>query len=259
MLANLLRTRPQLFDIAKRMYRALPSRKDDTYRFFESFSKRHNGRVTFVQIGASDGLRWDPAREFIVRDGWEGVLVEPLPSIFELLKQNYSYLQNQGLIFVNAAISQKAGCLAFWTLKDEFLNRLSLDERVIYSQKSSFNRDHVLRWLNLNGHHDTVLEEITVPCMSLSDLLKNHWDGRPINLLIIDAEGHESSIIPSIDFGQVDVETIYFESINLGPKKLEVYDYLSANHYELEELAGDTVASRANRKTPRHLGQFDLT
>ena len=210
-LKNFVKTKPHLFDIAKRVYRVLPSKKDDTYKFLENFSKLHNRHVTFVQIGASDGLRWDPIREFIVRDGWEGILVEPLPTVFEVLKRNYGYVQNAKLVFVNAAISSNAGNLVFWTLNDDFLSKLSLEERIICSQKSSFNKEHVLRWIKSNGHHDSILKEINTPCVPLSELLKNHWDGRPINLLVIDAEGHESSIIPSIDFDIINVETIYFE------------------------------------------------
>lgn len=108
-------------------------------------------------------------------------MVEPLPTVFELLKNNYGHLHDK-LVFVNAAISSNAGNLAFWTLHEDVLNGLSLETRVIYLQKSSFNRDHILRWLTRNGYQDTALKEIRVLSISMSELLRKHWDGRPFNL-----------------------------------------------------------------------------
>jgi FkbM family methyltransferase len=251
-LMDFIKTRPYLFDIAKRVYRTLPSKKDDTYKFFANVSKSRSRHVTFVQIGASDGLRWDPIREHIVRDGWKGILVEPLPTIFEVLKYNYAYIHKPELTFVNAAISSQSGNRAFWTLDDGFLSELSLQERIIYSQKSSFNEEHVRRWIRLNGHQDNIIKKIDIPCITLSELIVNHWDLRPITLLVIDTEGHEASIIKSIDFNIINPEIIYFESHNLGARKLEVYDFLSKHYYDLKEFGGDTIASRT---TVRHLRQ----
>ena len=250
-LMNFVKTKPRLFDIAKRVSRALSlGKQSDAYKFFDNFSRLHDRPVTFVQIGASDGLRWDPIREFIVRDGWEGILVEPLPTIFEVLRHNYGYMQERKLVFVNAAVSSDAGELVFWTFDNEFLSKLSLEERIIYSQKSSFNKEHVLRWVRLNNHEDKIVKAIKIPCVSLNELVANHWDKRPINLVVIDAEGHDAAIIQGIDFSVINPEVIFFESHNLGAKKGEVYKFLSMNHYEILELGGDTVASRtADRKS----------
>jgi hypothetical protein len=41
---------------------------------------------TFVQIGANDGMGDDPVRRHVFEDGWVGVLVEPLPDVFERLQ-----------------------------------------------------------------------------------------------------------------------------------------------------------------------------
>ena len=43
----------------------------------------------FIQVGANDGLMCDPIRQFIVKHSWGGILVEPVPDYFELLKKNY--------------------------------------------------------------------------------------------------------------------------------------------------------------------------
>lgn len=242
---NFIKTKPRLFDISKRVYRALPfSAKDEAYKLFDCFSKLHNGQVAFVQIGANDGLRWDPIREFIVRDRWEGILVEPLPVVFNILKHNYDHVQQGKLIFVNAAVSSNNGNLVLWTIGEEFLNQLSLEDRIIYSQKSSANKEHVLRWVRLNKHEDKIVKSISIPCVSINGLMTNYWDGRPIDLLLIDAEGHEAPIIQGIDFAVINPNVIFFESHNLGAAKREVYEFLSRNQREIIEVGGDTVALR---------------
>lgn len=65
--------------------------------------------------------------------------------------------------------------------------------------------------------------------------------------MVINTEGHESSIIPSIEFNQIGVENIYFESHTVGVNKSGIYEFLKKNNYEINELGGDSVASRISR------------
>ncbi len=243
MIKDYLKKRPWLFDISRRVSRILLGNKDSQYRFFDEFSKSLDRAVSFVQIGASDGLRWDPIREFVIRDHWNGIFVEPLPSAFQALKNNYSYVHRCKLEFVNAAISSASDTsLSFWTFDDDFLAGISVDNRITYSQKSSFNKEHVERWIKLNGFSYKILKEIKVPCMTVSELLENHWKGEAIDLLVIDAEGHEATIIPTIDFRIVRPKAIFFESHNLGENTKEVYEYLNNNSYLVSQIGGDSVA-----------------
>jgi len=87
----------------KLLSRQILRRKDPVYNFFDDYSKRYGSAIKFLQIGANDGLRNDPIREHILRNQWDGVLVEPIPGIFEILVNNYNKLPE--LEFVNAAIS----------------------------------------------------------------------------------------------------------------------------------------------------------
>lgn len=59
---------------------------------------------------------------------------------------------------------------------------------------------------------------------------------------MIDAEGYETTVIPSIDFSLVRPEAIYFESHNLGTEKDKIYELLARNGYRIIEFAGDAVA-----------------
>ena len=51
---------------------------------------RRGRRLSFVQIGANDGVTGDPIRRFILEFGWSGVLVEPQLEIFEAAAEELS-------------------------------------------------------------------------------------------------------------------------------------------------------------------------
>jgi FkbM family methyltransferase len=238
-----IKTKPRLHDAMARVYRPLFT-NDGAFKFFNSFSRERRGRVTFVQIGASDGLQWDPIRYFVVRDRWDGIFVEPLPWVFDLLKKNYRHVTGSKLEFVNAAIaSEPAGTLSFWTFDSDFLSRLSFEDRLIYTQKSSFYKDQVLEWATKNQLPDTVLHEVQVPCLTVNDLVTKYWGAKPIDLMVVDAEGHDASIIRSIDFGVFKPKAIYFEAFKLGADRQTLYDHLRQSEYELTDLtSGDCIA-----------------
>ena len=174
-LKDFIKTKPRLYDLARRVYPA----RSSAAMFFNQFSRVRNGQVNFIQVGANDGLRSDPIRPFIVRDKWRGVLVEPLPSVFSTLVQNYRYIRGAELVFVNAAVGPSSGeNLSFWTYSDEFLAGRSLESRLKYLRLSSFNKEHVLKELGPYPHPEALVREIAVPCLTLNDLAARYWRGR---------------------------------------------------------------------------------
>lgn len=51
--------------------------------------------IKFVQIGSNSGMHDDPIYKYIRKNGWQGVLVEPVPYLFEELKNNYSGFEDK--------------------------------------------------------------------------------------------------------------------------------------------------------------------
>jgi hypothetical protein len=137
--------------------------------------------------------------------------------------------------------------LLFWTYTDEFLDSLSLEERMYYLRLASFDKEHVKKQLIEFENHNKILKSVKIPCITLNKLVEQYWPGRRVDLLIIDAEGHESSIIPSIDFTILIPEAIFFESHNLGTKQDMVYSYLAKHGYKNVQMDGDTVALREDK------------
>ena len=204
-----------------------------------------NRTVNFVQIGTNDGLRWDPVRRFIIRDNWNGVLVEPLPPVFEMLKANYSHVTNRKLIFANVAVSSSdQEAIRFWSFSEDFCKSLSIEDRLYYLRKSSTDRDMVAANLRDFEQIDDKIQAYDVPCLTVNSLIDQYWDGPEIDLVFIDAEGHDDQVVRGIDFTRIHPRAILYESHNLGERKQELRKYLEANGYTVTDLVGDTVAVR---------------
>ena len=232
-----LKRQPRLYDfVIGVIKRNVLRERSAAYEILNEFSKSRGGRVSFVQIGANDGLRNDPIREFIVRDPWTGVLIEPLPSVFELLKENYAWLAGRrSLAFENAAISTSESSLSLYTVADHVLNSLPLEAQLDLLRKSSLHRDHVERFVQ--NPSDVV--QVTVPCMSVESIVKRHFGGNPIDLLCIDAEGHEVAILKSVDFAKTRIGAIFFESHHLGVEKEPLFRHLESHGFTVREALTD--------------------
>lgn len=238
-LKDRIRNSPLAYDTLKAVKRKVNGKSDPAFQFFKEWSTGRD--INFIQVGAADGLRNDPFREFILK-GWRGILVEPLPDVFRLLQRNY-VRQKDYLIFVNAAITT-AENLSFWGISEEFMKTLPLEERLDYQRKASFDRAHVEHYFadkSLCRH----ITEVKIQCLTMSALLEKHWNDAPVHLLAIDAEGHEPDIINSIDFKAFRPEVIFYEDHTLAADaKRSVEATLHDNGYQLKRILGDTVAMR---------------
>lgn len=239
-LKSFIKSKPRFYDFS----RSIDPRRSNIRDFFDQYSKKHQKQINFIQLGANDGMRNDPIREFVVRDKWQGIFVEPLPSVFELLKTNYSYLQNSNLIYVNAAIGASNEKLSFWTFSDDFLDSVTYEEKLSYLRKSSFDKEYVLGHLKSFSEPEKFLKEVKVPFLSLDELVGQYWENKNIDLLVIDVEGYEATIIPSINYAKFSPQVIFFESHNLGEDRAKVFDCLESNGYKLTRLGGDTIAEK---------------
>lgn len=241
-LKSWLKDQPAFYD------RMLPAKRmlsrSAAYRYLDRLSRERDGCISFIQIGANDGLRNDPIREFVVRDRWSGVLVEPLPDMFAKLKRNYGARRFSGLHFENAAVSRRDGeTLEFWTFRADFLDALPTERRLYYLRKSSFDRDHVMRFLTDDAEAEEALERIVVPCVTVSTLATRYFEGGAFDLLVIDAEGHERVILDSIDFARVRPRVIFFESEHLGKTGDEIARTLQGAGYRVRKISvQDSVA-----------------
>ncbi len=189
----------------------------------------------FVQIGAHDGLSYDPMRPFVERLRLRGLLVEPQPRVFAQLVENYK--EHPQLSFENAAIAQQDGTATLFS----FAPAPGLPPHA--SMLASFRRE----LLEANGHgYAGPIQSTSVPSLRLPTLLRKHAVER-LDILQLDTEGYDFEILKMLDFSTIKPALkpalIHFENNFLSPgESAECSSLLTKHGYRLLTLGIDTIA-----------------
>lgn len=236
---NIIKLHPKIYDF----FNARRPISDELEHWIDKYSKSKKGGLNFIQVGANDGLRWDPIRRFVVRDKWKGIFIEPLPPVFEMLKDNYAYLNNGQLDFKNCIISgDNDELVAFWTFSREFLDKLNIEDQLYYLRKSSVNKEQVV--MALEGQNQSLkhAQKIEISCLSLKFLIEECFADKDIDLIFIDAEGYDDQVIKTIDFAECKPKAIIYESHSLNSRKPSIESHLADQGYKVEDFGGDSIA-----------------
>jgi FkbM family methyltransferase len=186
----------------------------------------------FVQIGANDGVYADPLRDLILRHNLAGVLVEPVPEAFAALVANY--IGCHRLRFENVAIGASEGTLPLYRV------RPGTEGPRFWFDIASFDRTVLTR----HAVPEVYIEALPVPTITLSALLAKH-DVKRLDLLQIDAEGHDGIIVREALALGVTPRIINYESIHLPPAERYAVKRLLAEHgYRFIDVERDTLALR---------------
>lgn len=193
----------------------------------------------FVQIGSNTGaVENDPIRDFI-KSGWRGVLIEPVPSLFEELKKTYAGYQN--LSFENVAISNRKGMAKFYRVKEHAVkNSFPIHWT---DQLGTLQPEIIFKTFPFITEQD--LYTIDVPCMTLQEIVDKH-QLIDIDLLQIDAEGQDAPILLSIDFERFRPKMIIFEHLHMREDQFtECLFHLKIHGYSvIERTKMDTFVSK---------------
>jgi len=180
--------------------------------------------ITFVQVGANDGVTADPIYFFCKKYKWSGVLVEPVPYIFSQLKESYAGY-DENLIFENCAISNSPGETSFY----EFNEGSTVPS---YKALGSLDKNQLLQYCRTPEHRADI-HEWKVNCITLMELLEK-YNYKQLDLLVIDAEGYDARILMSLDLNLIKPKVIYYESMNVPAIELQPLEAnLKENGYEL--------------------------
>lgn len=185
----------------------------------------------FVQVGANDGVMADPLRPLILKHRMAGLLIEPLPDLFEQLKTNYA-TQPQ-LKFENVAISSEPATVAMY--------RVRAGVPALNTGLASFNREHLVNC----KIPDEYIEIVHVSSVTLPSLLKKHSIEK-VNLLQIDTEGYDFEIIKSAFNSGIYPDIINYEHRHIGrANKYHCKKMLDDLGYQFIEASfEDTIALR---------------
>lgn len=228
---------PPLFDACKRASRLL-GHSDAVYECLRAFAQSKT-RVSFLQIGSNDGISQDPLREFIVRcPTWEGLLIEPLPHLFEKLTRNYRHLGRNNLRYENIAVSDRSGEIVLFRVKSEFHKEFPS----FVDQIASVSRSHILSIFPDHPQIGQKIEPIVVPALPIAEITGSFAE-TGIDLVHLDVEGHETIILQAFPFDEYLPEIIIFEAGHLPVRDKQVVDaLLDEKGYAVFEAGIDAVA-----------------
>lgn len=195
-------------------------------------------KTRFIQIGSNDGAQGDPLHNLIIKGFWEGILVEPIPFLFEKLKENYA--GRPKLVFLNAAVSSKRESRELYYVAPEGAETLDLP--FWHDQLGSFDRSHIVR--HLGNDIEPYIRFQIVDCVLLDDVIAaSRFDA--FDLLHIDVEGHDYEIFRQLDLTRYTPKMILLEMKHLtADNRGAVIRSLTSHGYQLLFSPADALAVR---------------
>jgi FkbM family methyltransferase len=169
--------------------------KQDEFLNENFFKNKRNG--IFVDIGAYDGIDGSNSYFFEKYLDWEGLCIEPIPSVFKKLIKNRN-------CFCEQVAAWKENDIKKFKIIEGYSEMLSglIDcyegehKKRIDSEIQSFNQKSI---------------EIEIQCVDINALLSK-YNLYNIDFLSIDVEGGEIEILKKIDFSKFKIKYISVEN-----------------------------------------------
>jgi FkbM family methyltransferase len=189
----------------------------------------------FVQIGANDGMRADDISEFVKKHKLKGIVIEPLQDMFSALVDNYRDYPE--VTPINAAIDVADRVRKLYRIDPALKGIPDWCQGI-----ASFDKSHVMSAeKKIPAIKDHIIEE-KVRCISFPSLMQEYGINK-IDLLQIDAEGHDYEIIKSIDFDAVQPGVIRYEESGLSrDDKWKCLNLLMDRGYKIFSERNDIIA-----------------
>ncbi len=176
----------------------------------ELMDRLNRTQLTFMQVGAFDGISCDPLREFILKYEWQGVLLEPQPAAFEKLTANYA--GQPGLVFKNCAVAETRGQLELFTVQGD-------DLPAWCGGLAGFSRQSIEKHEPFAPGISQRIVSMQVPTIPFADLLQEVVG--PLDLLQIDTEGFDAELLKIFPFDLSQPSIIHFERKHLSAETLD--------------------------------------
>jgi FkbM family methyltransferase len=176
-----------------------------------------------VEVGANNGVRHSNSYPFI-RQGWDGILIEPNPVVFEELRERYS--GNDRVQTVNCACGQTPGILPLHLGRDGDLGEFAT--------------------LAPEPNHCVSKPTFQVQVRTLTDVLELVRCPQGIGILSVDTEGFDFQVFAGLDWGKFQPSLIVTE--DQSPDDSQKHALLRAQGYEPRSRRGcNSIWMRSNR------------
>jgi FkbM family methyltransferase len=195
------------------------------------FNKKNKG--FFIDIGAHDGVTFSNSFFFEKERNWDGICIEPNPSVFNIL------INNRNSKNYNVCIGNQNSMVEFTQIEgySEMLSGVS----------EKYNKEHLIRInqeIKEKGGQIKIIKSKMVKLATIEDL-----ENKTVDFISIDTEGNELAIIESIDFNILNVNCLVIEN-NYNDTK--IVERLEQNNFKLlYKLHTDQVFIRKNNFTFR--------
>ena len=170
------------------------------------------------------------------------LLVEPVPYNLRILKKNI--LNYQTIKIEPVTVGQENKIRKFYFIKEESITNLG---KHWASGIGSFDKQHILnhktKRFNVTGDD---IETIDIKCLTFSELLEKYSISE-IDKLQIDVEGAEYEILNFIDYKNISINKILFESkhfdgtFNEGQKLESIKEKLLTNNFKLTQIGKENI------------------
>jgi FkbM family methyltransferase len=213
----------------------LDSRKIRAVEFDDIISRRmleRGNELTFIQIGAFDGITNDPLRKYIHQYGWKGVLLEPQTRAAMQLRKLYE--GNSRIKILQAALDREHTSRELF-----FVDSTAVP--VWAGGLASFDKNSIMKNAGSIPGLEQMIKSETVKCIPFGDVL-TQVEGGSLDLLQIDAEGADALILSYFPFHQVRPAIIHWEVKHLTRvQQEETFDMLSKFRYRFARSGGEDM------------------
>ena len=156
----------------------------------------------YIDCGANDGVNQSTTWYFEKYLNWNGILIEPIPDVFNELKKNRS----KSNYFYNTALTDFN--YKFKTIKFNF-NKEDTLTGSIFSNKKLLKKTQTIK----------------VKATTLDQIIKKNKSNKLIDLFSLDVEGYEFEVLNGINFDNIKFKFLLIETefpeklINLMSRK----------------------------------------
>lgn len=168
-----------------------------------------NAPVRFIQIGAMDGVQFDPLHQHIKQGGWAGVFCEPMPFHMTSLQQAYEGLPN--LHFLQAAVVAASGDVTMTYLPPEAVEAHNIKRHAIGMGCVDYARSGFAKQTaDAQAMLRPLMKEITVRGVTLPEALAT-GELDALDIYVSDTEGHDGIILQQLDVLRTQPQLILIE------------------------------------------------
>ena len=206
----------------------------------------------FVQVGSNDGLKLDPLRPHILDRQWSGIMIEPLPYVFQQLSAVYG--DHPRIILENVAVADHDGTAEIFYIPE------SADPSLPnwYDALGTFRKDVLLKHTEFIPDIASRIASTEVPCLTFDSICSRN-DVASIDLVQMDTEGYDFEVIKLIDLDRFRPKLLMFEHLHLAPPDYQAcLRLLRTSGYEDISDTMDTVCLRVGDLGPEHASLLRL-